>query len=158
MEKTPNGYEDLYPRLKHIASTGAFPQTNKVRYEILKYLGYFVTESSEHFAEYVPWFIKRAQPKLISQFNIPLDEYLRRCEQQLADWKTMRQQLENTDEPLKVTRSNEYAASIIAALEGGAPVWVNANILNVSSGSESSPVNGVSLPQQATGNREQAVH
>ena len=51
---------------------------------MLKRLGYFVTESSEHFAEYVPWFIKRDRPDLLEQFNIPLDEYLHRCEFQIA--------------------------------------------------------------------------
>ena len=61
-----------------------FPPDNRVRYEMLRRLGYFVTESSEHFAEYVPWFIKRDRPELIDRFNIPLDEYPRRCVEQIA--------------------------------------------------------------------------
>ena len=57
---------------------------DRVRYEVLRRLGYFVTESSEHFSEYVPWFIKRDRPDLIEEFNIPLDEYIARCEIQIA--------------------------------------------------------------------------
>ena len=61
------------------------PEHNRVRYELLRHFGSFVTESSEHLAEYVPWFIKRGRPELIEHFNIPLDEYPRRCEAYLAD-------------------------------------------------------------------------
>src|SRR5207249_8859078 len=62
--------EDLYPRLRALAESGAVPEGNRVRYEVLKHLGYFVTESSEHFAEYVPWFVKRDRPDLLERFNI----------------------------------------------------------------------------------------
>jgi alpha-galactosidase len=61
--------------------------------------GYFVTESSEHFSEYVPWFIKRDRPDLIEQFNIPLDEYIRRCEVQITGWEFMRQQARDSPQP-----------------------------------------------------------
>ena len=61
---------------------------NKVRYEVMDHLGYFCTESSEHLAEYVPWFIKDGRDDLIEQFSIPLDEYPTRCEEQIADWHT----------------------------------------------------------------------
>lgn len=63
--------EDLYPLLRQVAAEGRVPAWNRVRYEMLARLGYFVTESSEHFSEYVPWFIKRDRPDLIEQFNIP---------------------------------------------------------------------------------------
>ena len=69
---------------------GRVPDWNRVRYEMFKRLGYFVTESSEHFSEYVPWFIKRDRPDLIEEFNIPLDEYITRCENQIAGWQTLR--------------------------------------------------------------------
>ena len=62
------------------------PAGNRVRYELMRHFGYFVTESSEHFAEYVPWFVKADRPDLIEQFNIPLDEYLHRSERQIAEW------------------------------------------------------------------------
>jgi alpha-galactosidase len=68
-----------------VIAEGRVPDWNRVRYEMFKRLGYFVTESSEHFSEYVPWFIKRDRPDLIEQFNIPLDEYIRRCEPRAPD-------------------------------------------------------------------------
>ena len=80
----PQGVEDLYPRIRQVIAEGRVPDWNRVRYEVLTRLGYFVTESSEHFSEYVPWFIKRDRPDLIEKFNVPLDEYIRRCEAQIA--------------------------------------------------------------------------
>ena len=94
--RQPDGtYKDLYPALKKGYAEGRFPKPshwnprcpNKVRYEMLTRLGYFVTESSEHFAEYTPWFIKRDRPDLIEKFGIPLDEYPKRCVEQIARWK-----------------------------------------------------------------------
>jgi alpha-galactosidase len=71
---------DLYPRLHQIYAEGKAPAWNKVRYEMLHQLGHFPTESSEHFAEYVPWFIKKGREDLLAQYNIPLDEYPGRCQ------------------------------------------------------------------------------
>jgi alpha-galactosidase len=88
--------EDLYPLIRQVAAEGRVPAWNRVRYEMLARLGYFVTESSEHFAEYVPWFIKRDRPDLIKRFNIPLDEYIYRCEEQIAGWEGMRGAFENS--------------------------------------------------------------
>ncbi|HUS13826.1 MAG TPA: alpha-glucosidase/alpha-galactosidase [Chloroflexia bacterium] len=85
--------QDLYPLLHQVVVEGRVPKGNRVRYEMLRRLGYFVTESSEHFSEYVPWFIKRDRPDLIERYNIPLDEYLERCETQIADWGRMREAL-----------------------------------------------------------------
>src|SRR3954452_3701973 len=104
--------EDLYPRLRELGASGAIPEGNRVRYELLKHFGYFVTESSEHFAEYVPWFIKRDRPDIVSDLNIPLDEYPRRCVDQIARWDAERAQLERGD-ALDVQRSYEYASTII---------------------------------------------
>ncbi|MGI8406135.1 MAG: alpha-glucosidase/alpha-galactosidase, partial [Thermomicrobiales bacterium] len=81
---------DLYPELRKVLAEGRAPEHNLVRYEMLKRTGYFVTESSEHFSEYGPWFIKRDRPDLIEKFNIPLDEYITRCETQLEKWSKMR--------------------------------------------------------------------
>ncbi|MCV5263078.1 alpha-glucosidase/alpha-galactosidase, partial [Escherichia coli] len=61
---------------------------NLVRYEMFKKLGYFVTESSEHFAEYTPYFIKPNRPDLIERYKVPLDEYPKRCVEQISQWKT----------------------------------------------------------------------
>lgn len=72
--------EDLYPRLQQIYREGKMPAWNRVRYEMLNRLGHFPTESSEHFAEYVPWFIKQGRRDLLDKYNIPLDEYPGRCQ------------------------------------------------------------------------------
>ena len=124
-----SGGEDLYPRLQELAASGAVPEGNRVRYELLKHFGYFVTESSEHFAEYVPWFIKRDRPELISEFNIPLDEYPRRCVAQIADWESERVRLES-GESFEVQPSFEYAATIIRSIETGKPRVVYGNVPN----------------------------
>ncbi len=89
--------QDLYPRIRQVLDEGRVPDDDRVRFEMFRRLGYFVTESSEHFSEYVPWFIKRDRPDLIERFNIPLDEYPRRCEAQIADWDEMRVALESPD-------------------------------------------------------------
>ena len=89
--------QDLYPSIREVVDEGRVPEWNRVRYEMFTRLGYFVTESSEHFSEYVPWFIKRDRPDLIERFNIPLDEYPRRCEVQIAEWDAMREALEDPD-------------------------------------------------------------
>lgn len=122
--------EDLYPRIRQVIEEGRVPEKNRVRYKMLEHLGYFVTESSEHFAEYVPWFIKRDRPDLIAQYNIPLDEYLARCEDQLAKWDDLRQRLEDRQEPLGVLRSSEYCSFIIHSMETGEPSVVYGNVLN----------------------------
>ncbi len=129
-QRLPDGStEDLYPRLKALAAAGNVPDGNRVRYEILRKFGYFVTESSEHFAEYSPWFIKRDRPDLIEKFNIPLDEYPRRCEKQMADWAAELQRIE-TQHDIEIKQSREYAASIINSLATGEPSVIYGNVLN----------------------------
>ena len=128
-QRLPDGStEDLYPRLKALAAAGNVPDGNRVRYEILRKFGYFVTESSEHFAEYSPWFIKRDRPDLIEKFNIPLDEYPRRCEKQMADWAAELQRIE-TQHDIEIKQSREYAASIINSLATGEPSVIYGNVL-----------------------------
>ena len=121
--------EDLYPRLKEIAAQGKEPAPNKVRYEMLKRTGYFVTESSEHFAEYVPWFIKRDRPDLVDQFNVPLDEYIQRCKDQIAGWAAQEKELADATK-LNITYSGEYAARIMRAVKTGRPTIINGNVPN----------------------------
>jgi alpha-galactosidase len=117
--------EDLYPALHRIVEEGRVPDDNRVRYEVMRRLGHFVTESSEHFAEYVPWFIKSHRPDLIERFNIPLDEYIRRSERAAADpW----------DVPAAADRSEEYGADIIRACETGEPFRFNGNVRNMHAG------------------------
>jgi alpha-galactosidase len=120
---------DLYPQLRALADSGAVPENNRVRYEMLRRLDYFVTESSEHFAEYVPWFIKRDRPDLVERFNIPIDEYPRRCIEQIAGWEAERARLES-GESLDVQPSFEYAATIIRSIETGKPRVIYGNVPN----------------------------
>jgi alpha-galactosidase len=121
--------EDLYPRIRQVMDEGRVPYENRVRYEAFKHLGYFVTESSEHFAEYVPWFIKRDRPDLIEEFNIPLDEYIRRCQAQITAWHKTRAALEG-DARLTVKRSHEYGSLIIHSMETGQPRTIYGNVPN----------------------------
>jgi len=122
--------ENLYPLIDKVVAEGRVPAWNQVRYDMFKRLGYFVTESSEHFSEYVPWFIKRDRPDMIEQFNIPLDEYIRRCEVQIQGWEALRVELEDKDAPLHVERSVEYGSLIIHSMETGIPRVVYGNVPN----------------------------
>jgi alpha-galactosidase len=117
--------EDLYPALRDVTP----PDDNRVRYEVLKHFGYFVTESSEHFSEYVPWFIKAGREDLIDRFNIPLDEYPRRCERQIGEWSALRDDLEEGGR-IDTARSDEYGADIIYACETGEHFTFNGNVPN----------------------------
>lgn len=128
LEITRNG-EDLYPEIKRRAAARTDKHDDMVRYEIMKQFGYYVTESSEHNAEYMPYFIKSRNPELIERFNIPLDEYPRRCEAQIAGWEKMRKQLvENTE--LTHTRTHEYGSYIMEAMETDVPYKFGGNVLN----------------------------
>ncbi|MGB3307187.1 MAG: alpha-glucosidase/alpha-galactosidase [Thermomicrobiales bacterium] len=120
---------DLYPEIRKVLAEGRAPEHNLVRYEMLKRTGYFVTESSEHFSEYGPWFIKRDRPDLIEKFNIPLDEYIRRCEVQLEKWGKMREEYEG-DQPIEHKRSHEYASRIIYGHQTGTPEVIYGNVPN----------------------------
>lgn len=130
-KRLPDGSrEDLYPRLRAMAAAGQAPDGDKVRFEVLKHLGYFVTESSEHFSEYTPWFIKRGREDLIDQFQVPLDEYIRRCEEQIAEWGVLKHDLEDAARPLEVEKSNEYAAAIIHGMVTGTNHLIYGNVRN----------------------------
>lgn len=121
--------EDLYPQIRRVLDENRQPDSNLVRYEMFKRLGYFVTESSEHFSEYVPWFIKRDRPDLIEQYNIPLDEYIRRCENQITAWEKQRKDLEGGG-PIEVRQSVEYGSLIIHSMETGTPRVIYGNVAN----------------------------
>ncbi len=120
---------DLYPQIRDVVTEGRVPDGNRVRYEMLTRLGYFVTESSEHFAEYTPYFIRRDRPDLIERFKVPLDEYIRRCENQIAGWHKMKAEYES-DAPITVKRSHEYGSLIIHSIETGTPRVVYGNVAN----------------------------
>ena len=151
--------EDLYPQIRKVIEEGRVPDTNRVRYDMLKRLGYFITESSEHLSEYTPWYIKRDRPDLIEQYNIPLDEYLFRCQIQLKAWDFAQSVIEGTKEAnaealleeIKdipsmpevkdwvvgafermndITPSHEYGSLIIHSMETGIPRVVYGNVPN----------------------------
>lgn len=121
--------ESLYPLIQKVLEEDRVPDWNRVRYELFKRVGYFVTESSEHFSEYGPWFIKRDRPDLIEEFNIPLDEYIRRCEVQIAEWEAERKELEG-GAPIHVEQSSEYGSLIIHSMETGTPRVIYGNFPN----------------------------
>ena len=121
--------ESLYPEIHKVIEEGRTPDWNRIRYEMLTRLGYFVTESSEHFAEYTPYFIRRDKPELLEKFNVPLDEYITRCENQIAGWHKMKA-LYESDEPIEIKRSHEYGSLIIHSLETGTPRVVYGNVEN----------------------------
>ncbi|MGU9501676.1 alpha-galactosidase [Bacillus paralicheniformis] len=122
--------KDLYPEIKKRAKE---KQNSKhddmVRFELMDKFGYYVTESSEHNAEYHPYFIKSHYPELIEELNIPIDEYLRRCEKQIQNWEKMRGEIVG-NRHLTHERSNEYGSRIIEAMETGQPFTFGGNVLN----------------------------
>jgi alpha-galactosidase len=121
--------QDLYPLIRQVIAEGRVPGWNRVRYEMFRRLGYFVTESSEHFSEYVPWFIKRDRPDLVDNFNIPIDEYPRRCETQIKEWNALRTEYEGSGK-VELEQSIEYAAPIIHSMETGMPSVIYGNVAN----------------------------
>ena len=128
LEVTRDGV-DLYPEIKRRAAARTDRHHDMVRYEIMKQFGFYVTESSEHNAEYMPYFIKNRYPELIERFNIPLDEYPRRCINQIEGWRSMRDQLVN-DTTLEHERTHEYASYIMEAMVTNKPYKIGGNVLN----------------------------
>jgi alpha-galactosidase len=150
---------DLYPEIRRVLDEGRVPDHNRVRYELFRRLDYFVTESSEHLSEYTPWFIKDGRPDLIERYNVPLDEYVYRCQAGIASWQFIERELEapgsqdpealrkvveatplmptmveGTVEGLRalneVQRSVEYGSQIIHAIETGQPAVIYGNVPN----------------------------
>jgi len=152
--------QDLYPLIQKVIDEDRIPDWNRVRFDAFQRLGYFVTESSEHFAEYVPWYIKRDRPDLIEQYKIPLDEYIRRCKVQIAGWEVAHQVIEDPgaevdqeallrnlvaagaiEQEIQYVRdfltgadagqrSMEYGAHIIHGIETGQPRVIYGNVMN----------------------------
>lgn len=131
-------YRDLYPDLQKGYADGVYPRPesswnprcpNKVRYEMMKRTGYFCTESSEHFAEYTPWFIKEGREDLIEKFGIPLDEYPKRCVEQIGRWRDQLAEYQEADK-IEVPNSVEYASQIINSAWTGTPSVIYGNVRN----------------------------
>lgn len=121
---------DLYPEIKRRAAEKQKEKHHDmVRYELMLRFGYYVTESSEHNAEYHPYFIKKSYPELIEKYNIPLDEYPRRCVNQINGWKEMRDKI-FASESIEHQRSEEYASYIMEAMETNIPYKIGGNVMN----------------------------
>ncbi|WP_436955869.1 alpha-glucosidase/alpha-galactosidase [Staphylococcus sp. AS1337] len=142
LEIKQNG-KDLYPEIKKRAKAKQKSKhDDMVRFEILDKFGFYVTESSEHNAEYHPYFIKNLYPELIDDYNIPLDEYPRRCIKQIEEWSQMRDDIVN-DQNLNHQRSNEYGSYIIEAMETNIPFKIGGNVLNTGGLISNLPENAV---------------
>jgi len=136
LEITENG-KDLYPEIKKIAAkkVAAWRADKKaqawdmVRLEIMRHFGHYVTESSEHNAEYTPYWIKARFPELIEEFRIPLDEYPRRCVNQIADWNKRSKEMVGNP-ALTHERTHEYGSQIIESIYTNTPSTIHGNILN----------------------------
>jgi len=128
LEVNKNGV-DLYPEIKRRAEARTEKHGDMVRYEIMKRFGYYVTESSEHNAEYMPFFIKDKYPELIERFNIPLDEYPRRCIKNIERWADQRKEL-TLNPALTHEKTREYASGIMEAMVTNKPYKIGGNVLN----------------------------
>ena len=122
---------DLYPEIKRRAKEKNTTQKHwdMVRFDYIEKLGYYCTESSEHNAEYNPFYIKAGRDDLIEKFNIPLDEYPRRCINQIANWKKQKEEIMNGGN-IQHTRSHEYASRIMEAIWTNTPLKIGGNVLN----------------------------
>ena len=123
---------DLYPEIRKravaILESGKTDHHDLVRYEYIRRLGYYCTESSEHNAEYNNFFIKAKYPELIERYNIPLDEYPRRCINQIENWKKDREKYMHDD--VTHTRTTEYASYIMEAIVTDIPYKIGGNVIN----------------------------
>jgi alpha-galactosidase len=128
LELTRQG-EDLYPEARRRAQLPEYQPKDAVRFEIMRQFGHYVTESSEHSSEYLPYFIKAAHPELIERYDIPLDEYPRRCIGQIEGWKKQREELV-TKKPLTHNRTSEYGSHILESMETNQAFDFGGNVLN----------------------------
>jgi alpha-galactosidase len=132
-----DGGKDLYPEIKRRAAEmnaearkpGAKKHWDMVRFEIMLRYGFYHTESSEHASEYMAHWIKKQYPELIEEFNIPLDEYPRRCIGQIEGWKKQREEIVGNAQ-LTHSRTGEYGSYIMEAMETNVPFKFGGNVLN----------------------------
>ena len=132
-----DGGRDLYPEIKRRARAnlktwrkkGAAKNWDMVRLQMMLEFGYYITESSEHNAEYMPYWIKSTHPGLIEEFNIPLDEYPRRCIHQIEHWKKRAKEMVQNPK-LEHTRTHEYGSYIMEAIETDVPFHIGGNVIN----------------------------
>lgn len=123
--------KDLYPEIKQRALKKNMTETHNdmVRFEYIKHLGYYCTESSEHNSEYNPFFIKSRYPEMIEKYNIPLDEYPRRCIRQIEGWENEKNSILK-DGKITHERSHEYASFIMESVVTNKLTKIGANVIN----------------------------
>ena len=122
---------DLYPEIRKRAleKNASEKHEDMIRYEYIRNLGYYCTESSEHNSEYNAFYIKNRYPELIDRYNIPLDEYPRRCIRQIKEWEEEKKNILN-DGKVTHERSREYASRIMEAVLTNQPCQIGGNVLN----------------------------
>ena len=118
---------DLYPDLREFVAAGRAPDDDLVRAELFRRLGFYLTESSEHHAEYNPWFIPKGES--VERYHIPIGEYLRRVANNLAEYEDTKRALD-AGESFGLEQSGEYAAVIVHSLLTGQPARIVANVPN----------------------------
>lgn len=150
---------DIYPEIKQRAIEKNTKEKHKdmVRYDYMNNLGYYCTESSEHNAEYNPFYIKKNYPELIDRFNIPLDEYPRRCIEQMSSWEKEKEKL-FANGNVEHERSHEYASYIMEALVTGIPYEIGGNVLNTNLIENLPPDACVEVPCLVNGNGIHPCH
>ena len=132
-----DGDQDLYPEIKRRAAQlnaaarrpGAEKHKDMVRLEMMRHFGYYITESSEHNAEYTPYWIKRDRPDMIEEFNIPLDEYPRRCVKQISDWAKQRESIV-ANPTLTHEKTHEFGSFIMDSIVTGQALRIHGNVQN----------------------------
>jgi alpha-galactosidase len=147
--------EDLYPLLRMAVEENKIPDYDLVRAEMFKRLGYYMTESSEHLAEYLSYFIPHSG--LVEKFKIPIDEYIRRSEKNLREFDETRLRLQN-GESFEIERSAEYASVIIHAMETGEPAVIYGNVRNTGLIENLPQDSCVEVPCLVDGNGIQPTH
>ena len=117
---------DLYPDLRAFVDAGRVPDDDLVRADLFRRFGIYPTESSEHHAEYNPWFIPKGE---VERFKVPIGEYLKRVANNLDEFADTKRRLD-AGEPFEIERSGEYAALIVNAMATGEPTRIVANVMN----------------------------
>ena len=122
---------DLYPELRAFVDAGRVPEDDLVRADLYRRLGFYPTESSEHHAEYNPWYIgkKDGRGDAVEQFHVPIGEYLGRVSRNLDEFAETKRRLD-AGEPFEIERSGEYAATIAECVTTGEPARIVANAIN----------------------------
>ncbi len=154
-----DGKADLYPEIKKraAAKNASEKHDDMIRFEMMKHFGYYITESSEHFSEYTPYWIRDDAPELIEKFNIPLDEYPRRCIEQIGEWKERKGEI-LSGKALEHEKTREYGADIMNAFLTDVPVCIHGNVLNTKNYITNLPAEAVvEVPCMIDGNGIQPV-